>query len=168
MLTAMNAEATNHANDRDATLPRRRWLNHTPPSWVRDGTYFITLCCRERGRNELCQPETAGSLLETIRHYHEQRRWHVHLWLLMPDHAHALITCPSRENFAKVMTAWKRYTALHCSLEWQKGFFDHRLRSNESFEEKAAYILMNPVRKGLVTNPDDWPHVWMPDGRDAG
>jgi putative transposase len=43
---------------------------------------------------------------------------------------------------------------------WQRGFFDHRLRADESFEEKATYVRMNPVRKGLVGRPDDWPHLW--------
>jgi hypothetical protein len=41
---------------------------------------------------------------------------------------------------------------------WQRDFFDHRLRDDESFEEKAAYILNNPVRAGLVNRFEDWPY----------
>ena len=39
---------------------------------------------------------------------------------------------------------------------WQKGFFDHVLRDGESYSEKWLYVAHNPVRKGLVTNWQDW------------
>jgi putative transposase len=35
---------------------------------------------------------------------------------------------------------------------WQKGFFDHFLRSEESYQEKWHYVRENPVRAGLVQN----------------
>jgi len=41
---------------------------------------------------------------------------------------------------------------------WQPGFFDHLLRHNESYAEKWDYVWGNPVRAGLVTNPEDWPY----------
>jgi REP element-mobilizing transposase RayT len=40
---------------------------------------------------------------------------------------------------------------------WQNGFFDHLLRGGESYAEKWNYVRMNPVRAGLVEQPDDWP-----------
>jgi hypothetical protein len=36
-------------------------------------------------------------------------------------------------------------------------FFDHILRSSESYSEKWNYVRDNPVRAGLVANADDWP-----------
>ena len=33
---------------------------------------------------------------------------------------------------------------------WQPGFFDHVLRSDESYNEKWNYVKENPVRTGLV------------------
>ena len=41
---------------------------------------------------------------------------------------------------------------------WQDGFFDHLLRSGESYAEKWNYVRMNPVRAGLVARPEDWPY----------
>ena len=41
---------------------------------------------------------------------------------------------------------------------WQPGFFDHILRSDESYAEKRNYVRDNPVRAGLVETADDWPH----------
>jgi REP element-mobilizing transposase RayT len=141
-------------------LPERRWLNHATPPWVNEATFFITVCCQQRGRDQLCGAAVAGSLLASVRHYHERQEWFVHLWLLMPEHVHGLVACPREENLARVVAAWKRHTARRAGVVWQKGFFDHRLRSDESFVEKAHYIRMNPVRRGLVATPEAWPHQW--------
>jgi putative transposase len=62
----------------------------------------------------------------------------------------------------RVVTEWKKFIARSCGVVWQRDFFDHRLRSDESWRDKAEYIALNPVRKGLVTRPEDWPHIWMP------
>ena len=45
---------------------------------------------------------------------------------------------------------------------WQKNFFDHRLRSEEEWEEKTHYIRQNPVRAGLVGSAEEWPYVFTP------
>ena len=39
---------------------------------------------------------------------------------------------------------------------WQEEFFDHVLRSSESYAEKWAYVRENPVRAGLVKSSDAW------------
>ena len=58
------------------------------------------------------------------------------------------------------VTNWKRYTANRFGVDWQRDFFDHRIRHDESLDAKADYIRMNPVRKGLCERPEDWEHVW--------
>jgi REP element-mobilizing transposase RayT len=141
-------------------LPQRKWLDHAPPAGVREAAFFITVCCQERGRNQLCHPEISAKLLAAAQHYHKEQRWHVWLWLLMPDHPHGLVGCSRFESVGKIMTTWKRHTARQTGIVWQKGFLDHRLRHDEGFQEKAEYIRMNPVRKGLVATPEEWPYVW--------
>ena len=42
---------------------------------------------------------------------------------------------------------------------WQRGFFDHVLRSEESYAQKWAYVRDNPIRAGLVKRGDDWPYA---------
>ena len=41
---------------------------------------------------------------------------------------------------------------------WQSGFFDHILRSDESYAGKWNYVRNNPVRAGLVATADQWPY----------
>jgi REP element-mobilizing transposase RayT len=85
----------------------------------------------------------------------------------MPDHLHALVGFPPQEQMLHVVRAWKKFGATHHHIAWQRDFFDHRLRRDESFDEKAAYIRMNPVRAGLVTTASDWPYVLAFDPRDG-
>ena len=82
----------------------------------------------------------------------------------MPDHVHALLSFPpSRNTVQQTITLWKRWTARQLGIEWQRDFFEHRLRSDERWREKADYILANPVRKGLVTDVSLWPYVFLPN-----
>ncbi len=134
------------------------------PGWVRGGPiFFVTLCALHRGKNQFCHPKTAQALFDSAQYYHEQTRWHVHLLLLMPDHLHALISFPKVESMQRVIRSWKHYLAKQYHIEWQRDFFEHRLRSDESHEEKADYIRQNPVRASLIASADLWPYVWEPD-----
>ena len=78
----------------------------------------------------------------------------------MPDHVHLFVS----GHIEFVLSPWvgglKRAmsVALGMTHFWQPGFFDHVLRSDESFSEKWEYVRANPVRAGLVASADDWPY----------
>ena len=40
---------------------------------------------------------------------------------------------------------------------WQEEFFDHLLRSGESYCQKWDYVKENPAPAGLVDRSDEWP-----------
>jgi len=61
-----------------------------------------------------------------------------------------------------VIRDWKRYTAKSTGVEWQRDYFDHRIRNEPDHAAIWAYIRENPVRAGLVDTHDQWPHVWFP------
>ena len=148
--------------------PVRKPLPHDPPFWVRDGAvWFVTINCLPRGKNHLANDAVGYSLLESARFYHGCGRWFVHLMLLMPDHLHALPSFPPHEEMKAAVRAWKHFNAGKLKISWQRDFFDHRLRAEETFEEKAEYILMNPVRAGLAKTSGEWPYVLAFDGRDG-
>jgi len=151
-------------------LPQRRTLHHVPPEWVGSGaTFFVTICCAPRGCNQLCEPAVAGRLLEAARFYHERGTWWLKVIVLMPDHLHALVALPADRALSVVVRRWKAYLHTECGIQWQSGFFDHRLRSDDSEEQKADYIRLNPVRAGLAVRPELWPYVWPPTpGEKAG
>ena len=75
----------------------------------------------------------------------------------MPDHVHMIAGFSRQHRIEAVIEAWKRYAATTHQIVWQRGFFEHRLRSNESVEEKADYIRQNPGRTGVVQKAEEWP-----------
>jgi REP element-mobilizing transposase RayT len=120
----------------------------------------VTICVEPRGRNQLCLPDAGPQLLASAVFYHDTSRWWLKILMLMPDHLHAVLAVPKGESLPTVVRVWKAYQTKRLSINWQSGFFDHRLRSDESEEEKTQYIRMNPVRAGLIAKPEDWPYVW--------
>jgi putative transposase len=137
----------------------RKVLDHVPPSAVRNRAwYFITICCEHRGVDQLCRPEITPGLLEDAVFYHTTRRWNLHLFLLMPDHLHMIAGFPHIENISEVIRSWKRLTARRLEIDWQRNYFDYRVRLDEGLEQKSDYIRQNPVRAGLVERTEDWPY----------
>jgi len=79
----------------------------------------------------------------------------------MPDHAHLFV----RGSLDFVLAQWVRLLRRDLSTatpvtrpHWQKGFFDHLIRNNESYAGKWEYVRENPVRAGLVEHAEAWPY----------
>ena len=139
----------------------RKKLPHGIPSWVEDGSeYFITICCTPRGHNHLCSEATAKIVHQALIFYQNRGDLWLHLLLVKPDHLHAILSFNRAVGMQKSIKEYKKYTAKAAGIQWQRDFFDHRLRNDESYVEKAHYIRMNPVRAGLCKQPENWPYVW--------
>ena len=143
----------------------RKSLPHQPPLGIdpsRD-IFFLTICAQPRTAAPLL--ETAPRLLEAIRFYHDQKKWWIHAAIIMPDHVHLLAMFPPDSEFVSIVKNWKHWTARHLGVAWQRDFFDHRLRRDESLSEKSDYLLQNAVRAGLVEDWTHWPHIWIPESK---
>ena len=141
-------------------LPKRKTLPHGVPSWAEDGAeYFITICCNEKGHNQLCHDTIFNLIKESLQFRQDRGEFWVHLLLLMPDHLHAIMSFSPEVQMKRSISQWKRYISTHSRVVWQRDFFDHRLRQDESYVEKAHYIRMNPVRAGLIDSPEDWKFI---------
>ena len=140
-------------------------LKHETPDWVKpDATFFVTVCAQDRKQNTFCHPEMGKTVLDSIKWRNEQRLWYCELGLLMPDHAHLILNFPEQTEVSTGIRDWKSWLAKKHGIVWQRNFFDHRLRHDEIFDEKAHYILQNPVRARLIARAEDWPHIWTPGG----
>lgn len=111
------------------------------------------------------RPAIGEQVLAAVRHNHDRRVWHCRLCLLMPDHLHAVLAFPREPGMQTVIANWKKFVAVKFGVEWQRDFFDHRLRDHHELDEKTGYILMNPVRKGLCERAEDWVWIYRPDDR---
>jgi REP element-mobilizing transposase RayT len=145
-------------------IPPRKRLPHDIPLWIDPSkeNYFITVCCAPRGRNQLALRAVGRLLFDTVTYRNETGIWFAHLVLLMPDHAHLILSSPeSGKRMQTIVSKWKEWTSKAIGIKWHRDFFEHRLRNEQSFREKADYILANPVRAHLVSVADDWPYVFI-------
>jgi len=127
------------------TRPTRKRLYHSTPGWVAGGAvFFITVCCKDRGRSQLDQSEAFTVIKGAIEHYVKTERWWCECFLAMPDHWHALLSFPDEERMDAVLRDWKRYVAKKTGVVWQDGFFDHRLRSAEN--TNATWLTYGKIR----------------------
>jgi putative transposase len=132
---------------------------------ARSPVFLLTCCVRGRSRL-LANVGAAGILVESWRTAPELFAWAVGRYVIMPDHVHFFASpCAGMAKTLSVFVgSWKSWTrkemrtAVHSSFEWQREFFDHILRSEESYEQKWDYVRMNPVRAGLAGAADEWPY----------
>ena len=86
-------------------------------------------------------------------------------YVIMPDHVHLFVAFPMAGltlsewiGGLKTMLGKKLLRLGIQKPHWQEGFFDHVLRSAESYAQKWEYVRMNPVRAGLCEKPEQWPY----------
>jgi putative transposase len=123
-------------------------------------TYFITAVTANRRR--LFQVESnADLLIKTLADYREQNRFQLHAFVIMPDHAHLLLTPAPNVSLEKAMQFVKGGFSfrLKSKLEvWSRSFNETQILTFEKFEACKTYIEQNPVRAGLVASPESFVH----------
>jgi len=138
-------------------LRRLDWLYTDRP------LYFITAATHQRRRllGQDAVHKTLIAFFESAR----ARGVFVGRYVLMPDHLHCFVaiepggvSLPRWVQILKVTLAKTLREQGGTSPFWQKGFFDHILRSAESYRLKWEYVRQNPVRAGLVKRAEDWPY----------
>ena len=150
--------------------------------WIESPVYFVTVCTHQR-RRILSNEAVAGILIDEWRAAHQRHGWLVGRYMIMPDRVHFF--CAAEEDtkmLSEFVRLWKQWTtkgvvaavanrgpaqdegetlprlaSAATARLWQREFFDHVLRSTESYGEKWEYVRQNPVRAGLVACAEDWP-----------
>ena len=80
-------------------------------------------------------------------------------YVLMPEHIHMLVSEPERALLSKAIQALKLSVSVqrHERPFWQPRYYDFNVNQEEKPAEKLAYMHRNPVKRGLVAKPEDWP-----------
>ncbi len=83
-------------------------------------------------------------------------------YVLMPEHAHLLVGEPSRSTLSVVLQVLKQQTSRKLKQRgavqfWQRRYYDFNVWSEAKRVEKLRYMHRNPVKRGLVEKPEDWP-----------
>jgi putative transposase len=126
--------------------------------------YSVTICSYKKSKTFVNRDTVSESLkhLEKSAHRHNLQ---VLAYCFMPDHLHILVGSNNIQvsliNFIKYFkqkTGYEFKKKHHIKL-WQKSFYDHILRKEESVIDLVKYIFNNPVRKGLVTEFREYPFL---------
>jgi len=155
------------AADADAAAPRdRKHLRRLERIFPQiPGPLFFVTCCVSRRRRVLAETRVARILVDAWAAAPDTYGWQVGRYVVMPNHVH-FFTGPCRddaESLSHFVGRWKRWTAREIrnrvvsGFAWQIEFFDHLLRSSESYGAKWEYVRNNPVRAGLVQAAEEWP-----------
>jgi putative transposase len=130
---------------------------------LRQPLYFITLCTFSR-KNILAEPIAHEAFILFCEAGPAHGAF-VGRYVLMPDHLHLFVTFTPEgvtlSDWVKSLknTLSKSWRSSQIAApHWQKGFFDHVMRSADSYSEKWNYVAANPVRAGLSGSPDSWPY----------
>ena len=135
--------------------------------------HFITSSCYRR-RALLHSTARRDSFLQTLEQVRFRYEFAVVGYVVMPEHFHLLISEPERDDPSVVMQVLKqrfarqvlqaRSQTAQCPSDgmlaeghvWQRRFYDFVVWSEAKRVEKLRYMHRNPVKRGLVLQPDQW------------
>ena len=137
--------------------------------------HFITFSCYRR-RQFLAHASRRGMFLRALEKAAADYQLTVIGYVVMPEHVHLLVSEPERENLSTVIKAVKQSVARRVKRQWrrrstqqrlfpdsiperfwQARFYDFNVWTAKKRIEKLRYIHRNPVTRGLVESPEQWP-----------
>jgi len=138
---------------------------------------FVTFSCYRRQRLLTEQTACEAILTELLR-LRRDRGINILGYVIMPEHVHLVILPPDDLKLGPAIGVFKTRSA-HMILNWarsdqrkrdrivrretgaaavwQRRCYDHNCRTTEIVIEKVKYCHDNPVKRGLVSRPEDWP-----------
>ena len=130
---------------------------HRLPKDSYQGTAIVALTLCVQDRNQVFNNQNIVNDVVTILSEMAQKHDVVILvYCFMPDHLHLVIRgVKDNTNLLAFIAAFKQKTGFWMATNkvggrWQKNYYDHVLRREESLTAYISYILNNLVRKGLA------------------
>ncbi len=134
--------------------------------------HFITCSCYQR-KPWLETASRRDLFLNVLEQTRQRYRFVVYGYVVMPEHFHLLMCEPQEGDPSKAMQIVKqvyaqRFLRLLPSSEgtfsstgprhvWQARFYDFNVWTEHKRVEKLRYMHRNPVTRGLVDKPEQWP-----------
>ena len=131
--------------------------------------HFVTFITKDRW----VLPDWARDIVLTCIRHDDETRYDLQVAVVMPDHAHLILTPLIDKPHERVVPLYEIMKAIkgasahkinqrlarHGTI-WQEESFDRVLRSSEDVDAKFLYVLENPVRKGLVSDWREYHWSW--------
>ena len=123
--------------------------------------HFITFSCYRR-QPKLGAAEARALFERSLEQTRRAYGFGVLGYVAMPEHVHLLVGEPEKSTLATALQALKQSVARRLALRagepfWQARYYDFNVWSDKKRIEKLKYIHRNPVTRGLVEKPEEWP-----------
>ena len=141
--------------------------NASPENILSSARTFFETTRTSQGRSLLQSERNATLMIDVLRSYVAAGKFRLHDFVVMPDHAHVLLTVGADMTIEKAMQFIKGGLSYRLKKEcgylgevWQRGFSEVRVENRLSFLKHREYIAANPVRAGLVASPEKYPYCF--------
>ena len=150
-------------------LHKRKQMRLKDYDYSQNGYYFVTICTKDRkalfwetvGADNIRQNLSVnGKIVDTAinaitLHYPNMK---VDEYVIMPDHIHLILKISNDDKNGRMISAptktimtvvgqTKRWVSKKIGFSvWQKSYFEHVIRDENDYIEKAQYILNNPLK----------------------
>jgi putative transposase len=122
--------------------------------------HFITFTCYRR-QSFLNTTHAKNVFERSLEQTRRSYRFEVIGYVVMPEHVHVLLSEPERATLSRAIQSLKQSASRklngHHGHFWQARYYDFNVFTPEKRVEKLKYIHRNPVHRGLVERPEDWP-----------
>ena len=120
--------------------------------------HFVTFSCYQR-RQYLGSVQACALFEEALERTRSRYAFCVIGYVVMPEHVHLLLSEPAIDPLSRALHALK-LSVSKLSREhpfWQSRYYDFNVFTTRKQVEKLRYLHRNPVTRGLVARPEDWP-----------
>jgi putative transposase len=115
----------------------------------------------------LQEPAIRQIVMDSLAHM-DRTEIHIYAYTIMPNHVHAVFDLNSKRDLYSVMQSHKTFTARRANAIlgltgnpfWQQETYDHVVRKGR-LGAAIWYVLLNPVKAGLVKRWQDWPGTYL-------
>ena len=120
--------------------------------------HFVTFSCYQR-KPYLSSPAACSLFEAVVERIRIRYGFSVIGYVVMPEHVHLLVSEPAGGPLSRALHAMKLSMSKLSQPRpfWQSRYYDFNVFSGRKHVEKLRYIHRNPVKRGLVAKPEDWP-----------
>jgi REP element-mobilizing transposase RayT len=132
--------------------------------------YLVTFATKAR-RHHFASWEAASDASRMLSAASHWQRSRLLAWVLMPDHWHGLVKLDHHDTLPALVGKLKGSSARQLQLAhpclgriWTPAYHDRAIRAEDRLVDAARYVVMNPVRAGIVRRVADYPFwdaVWL-------
>ena len=138
---------------------------HNPLHLFLPNTLYMLTASIYQSEHLIQSPNRKTQWIKSFVRSAEIYNWQIVAWVVLHNHYHAIVQSPAKaETLTKFTASYHKYTARHWNEEeklngrkvWWN-YWDTCIRSERDYYNRLRYIFLNPIKHGLVENPEDYP-----------